>query len=233
MWIYIYKSGTETELKNAYLWQYKFAKYQRVENIQSTATSPWATSSSWQYIDTWVTINKNIKLQIDIQFTANTVQQRLFWGWYDSWSSGISFTAYINWSSYWAIATSNGVWNWKSTGIWSVTMRMICLLQNSNYKQTQRNTGTVLYNTSSWATISNSDTRTIPLLAYKDRTNNKVCRHASAKLYSCKIWDNDVLIRDFVPCYRKSDNVIWLYDMVNDVFYTNAGTGSFTKWVDM
>ena len=49
-------------------------------------------------------------------------------------------------------------------------------------------------------------------------------------LYSCKIYDvSDVLVRDFVPCYRKADSVIGLYDLVNDVFYTNAGTGVFTK----
>ncbi len=41
------------------------------------------------------------------------------------------------------------------------------------------------------------------------------------RLYSCQIWDGNTLIRDFVPCYRKSDNEVGLYDIVNDVFYTN------------
>ena len=44
---------------------------------------------------------------------------------------------------------------------------------------------------------------------------------AEIKLYSCKIWDNDVLVRDYIPCYRKLDSVVGLYDKVNDVFYTN------------
>lgn len=35
------------------------------------------------------------------------------------------------------------------------------------------------------------------------------------------------LIRDFIPCYRKEDKVAGMYDIVNDVFYTNAGTGEF------
>ena len=51
----------------------------------------------------------------------------------------------------------------------------------------------------------------------------------SGNLYYCKIWDNETLVRDFVPCYRKSDNAIGLYDRVEGIFYTNAGTGSFTK----
>lgn len=40
-------------------------------------------------------------------------------------------------------------------------------------------------------------------------------------------------IRNFVPCYRKADNVIGLYDTVEGKFYTNAGTGSFTKGADV
>lgn len=47
------------------------------------------------------------------------------------------------------------------------------------------------------------------------------------KLYYCKIWDNGTLARNFIPCYRKADSVIGLYDSVNGVFYTNAGTGTF------
>lgn len=43
-----------------------------------------------------------------------------------------------------------------------------------------------------------------------------------------RLWKSDTLVRDFVPCYRKSDNVAGLYDKVNGVFYTNAGTGAFT-----
>lgn len=46
------------------------------------------------------------------------------------------------------------------------------------------------------------------------------------RLYSCKIYDNDILIRNFVPCKNESD-VIGLYDLVNDKFYENKGTGSF------
>ena len=36
-----------------------------------------------------------------------------------------------------------------------------------------------------------------------------------------------------VPCYRKADNVIGLYDIVTDTFYTNIGSGAFTKGADV
>lgn len=52
--------------------------------------------------------------------------------------------------------------------------------------------------------------------------------YTSMKLYKCKITTQDGVQRDFYPCYRKSDNVAGLYDLANDVFYPNAGTGAFT-----
>lgn len=52
---------------------------------------------------------------------------------------------------------------------------------------------------------------------------------ASMRLYSCQMYTGATLVRDFVPCYRKSDSVIGLYDLVNDIFYTNAGSGTFSK----
>ena len=54
-----------------------------------------------------------------------------------------------------------------------------------------------------------------------------------SKLFSGKIYENDILQRDFVPCYRKSDGEIGMYDIVNGVFYTNAGSGTFLKGADV
>lgn len=203
--------------------------YQKVEYIQSTATSPWATSSSWQYIDSLVTINKDIKIEIDIQFTSTATQSRLFGCGYDSGSSWITFDAYINGSTQWARWTANWTWNRQTTNISANTNRNKFVLDNSRYI-IYNAVWTEVYNATNSATITNSDTWTIPLLARLNKTQNKICQHSSAKLYSCKIWDNGTLVRDFIPCYRKSDSVIWLYDKVNNQFYTNSWTWTFTKW---
>ena len=40
---------------------------------------------------------------------------------------------------------------------------------------------------------------------------------------------NDELICDLVPCYRKSDGEIGMYDLARKIFLTNVGTGTFTK----
>lgn len=41
------------------------------------------------------------------------------------------------------------------------------------------------------------------------------------------LYDGKEVVRNFIPCYRKSDNVAGMYDLVSGVFFTNAGSGSF------
>lgn len=55
---------------------------------------------------------------------------------------------------------------------------------------------------------------------------NTITNAAKAKLYSCKIYDNGILVRDFIPCINE-ENEAGLYDLVNSKFYGNAGTGVF------
>lgn len=59
-------------------------------------------------------------------------------------------------------------------------------------------------------------------------TNGAVdgCR-ASGKIYSAKIYDDGVLVRDFIPC-KSADGTLGLWDNENLTFYANAGTGAFT-----
>ena len=70
-----------------------------------------------------------------------------------------------------------------------------------------------------------------------DDTSNGYC-------YSCKIYTNDTLVRDFVPCYSKEvvtdvdgntqpSGTIGMYDLVNNAFYVNKGTGAFSKGNDI
>ena len=50
------------------------------------------------------------------------------------------------------------------------------------------------------------------------------------KISAFKYYDkNNNLKCDLVPCYRKSDGVIGMYDLITEAFFTNAGSGSFTK----
>lgn len=48
----------------------------------------------------------------------------------------------------------------------------------------------------------------------------------SARYRSCQIYDNGVLVRDFIPCLNP-DKKPGMYDLVEGKFYGNAGTGEF------
>lgn len=51
----------------------------------------------------------------------------------------------------------------------------------------------------------------------------------TGRIYYFKITYENELVRNMIPCYRKSDNVIGMYDLVTNTFFTNAGTGEFLK----
>lgn len=53
--------------------------------------------------------------------------------------------------------------------------------------------------------------------------------YAKAKLFDFLEKKNGQVVMHLIPCYRKSDNVIGMYDIINNVFYTNKGSGTFTK----
>lgn len=53
-------------------------------------------------------------------------------------------------------------------------------------------------------------------------------RFARMKCYSFKMWQDDTMVRDFVPCKRRSDNVCGMYDKVEGKFYTSASSVAFT-----
>lgn len=55
--------------------------------------------------------------------------------------------------------------------------------------------------------------------------------YVPGKVWLFKIWDNGKLIRDFVPCKRRSDNVYGMYDKVEGKFYASASNVAFTGGV--
>jgi hypothetical protein len=52
-------------------------------------------------------------------------------------------------------------------------------------------------------------------------------------VYEFELYDGGVLARKFIPCYRKSDNVIGFYDIINDTFITTIGSGTLTKGMNV
>lgn len=65
-------------------------------------------------------------------------------------------------------------------------------------------------------------TNTYPVFVFATNAAGSVSAKCKMTLYSFKIWDDGKLVRDMIPCYRKTDNKPGLYDAVNGGFYANA-----------
>ena len=64
------------------------------------------------------------------------------------------------------------------------------------------------------------------LYLFAGNTGGSMSEPASVKIYSCQVYDNDVLVRDYIPA-KLSDGTVGLYDKLNGLLYINAGTGTF------
>lgn len=60
-----------------------------------------------------------------------------------------------------------------------------------------------------------------------DDTPGTVSNAYYGSLYSLKVSKNSVLLADYVPCYRKSDNKPGMYDLVTEKFYASETTTDF------
>lgn len=184
------------------------AEYQQVEYIESTGT---------QYIDTGINADYKLSLIFDIQVTDDTKTQ-----------------------NFGAIHTNNGVylrhhWNYQEVD-GRKTLRYF--FEEDNQSRT------LFYDVSLSRNVYNIDMYNKKLndiaitridfdttLNYwlfgrnSDREDLKI--KSLIKLYSCKMYYENKLVRDFIPCYRVSDNKPGLYDLVNNIFYINQGTGEF------
>ena len=61
----------------------------------------------------------------------------------------------------------------------------------------------------------------------RNQTSSPTNYLSTTKMWYCKMWDGDTLVRDFVPCYRKSDGEAGMYDLVTKAFFASEGTSKF------
>lgn len=65
------------------------------------------------------------------------------------------------------------------------------------------------------------------------RPNGTYYSYSYARIYAYSIYNENETKINLIPCYRKSDGEIGLYDTINKKFYTNLGTGEFLKGADI
>lgn len=85
----------------------------------------------------------------------------------------------------------------------------------------------VVKKTNDWSSFSGSNVKIGILRLGNSNDTWLLADMQSGKIYSCEIYKDDGIIRNFIPC-KNSTNVVGLYDIVGNKFYQNNGTGSFT-----
>mgnify|MGYP007016782439 CR=1 FL=1 len=178
--------------------------YTEVQYIQSTGT---------QWVDTGFTPDQDTRIIYDCE-RLSTVSAEHFFGVRTGTSAKEAFCFYI-YNSGWRYAYNNYVSTGKgrpSTGRY---------LFDANRNVMKINSDLILKGT--YAKFKASATATL----FSMRSVNSGISYGSHKLFNCKIYNNDSLARDFIPC-TNANGAAGLYDLIGQKFYGNAGTGSFT-----
>lgn len=188
--------------------------YQEVEFIKGTGT---------QWIDTGFTPNQSTKIEMVAVAESVANEQAFFYG-----AAGVGYT-----DNAFEAYTYNGIdvnydGQYRLFGTLAANKKLTIVHDKNSASVTVEDGGTF---TTSFNTATFNAPRSMGLLA--TRRNSGALVSPPLAIYSAKIWNNDILVRDFVPCYRIADSVIGLYDLENGVFYTNAGTGTFVKGPDV
>ena len=181
-------------------------------------------SSGHQWINTEYCSNSNTKIELQVKFNNASTQEALYNARDYNGSDNINnFNAFkgINGNSFrvdFGTVGSNFSHSVNTTTVYTYIQD-----RNKFYEN-----GTLIY-TGSTATFTTSNPMTLFASYYNGKFAN-MGNLASYKLYYCKIWDNDVLVRDFIPVLDHH-NVACLYEKIENLFYYNKGSGTFTPGI--
>lgn len=183
--------------------------FQEVEYIQSSWTQVIAIQEKW---------GNTYKTVLDFQIVTLEPDICLVW------IRNSSYMRYYIWVYDWAWRASS--WSNTLSSVWTANTNRHTLILD-NWKLTVDST-TYTVNNGSW-----TYNKWVRIFWYSDDSTGEYYTFSKCKLYSFKAYSGSTLLYDLVPCYRTSDNVIGLYDLVNSKFYINQWTWTFIKGNDV
>ena len=186
------------------------SEYQQVEYIETNGN---------QYIDLGLTGKQTTRLIVDFIPTTIDTNSRGLFGNVKTQTTAISFNLGNN---------TGNLSRFGNKGVQGLTKSY--LTQGSRYLMDCSNSGYYINGTNRFTPNAPAfeTNGNLYLFSFTAGANMSI-----VKLFSFKIYEGTTLVRNMIPCYRKLDDVVGLYDVKNNVFYTNAGTGTFTKGNDI
>lgn len=174
--------------------------YTQIEYVQSDGGAHW--------IDTGFKPNQNTGIIAKFQLLSSTANQTPIYA--RTAMNVAAFGVFIDASSKWTA-------DYGTKRFTGTTSAQSLINLNFNKNVVKFNNESYTFDTQTFQSNSN-------LTIFGRNTGGTVQYTAKMKLYSCEIYDNGTLIRNFIPC-KNSSGTIGLYDIVNSQFYTNVGTG--------
>ena len=196
---------------------YTEVEYLETKNQQTNDVSTNAAA----YIDTGIIPNNNTRIECRMQFTTLISGQnkealsgitgpesapRFAWGF-------ASISPYTNF--YFGLGAQN-----LTTSVTRDTNVHTFVLDAKNKTCSIDNT------TQSFTSSGSLNGQRSIYLFARHTTVEYANRPCNAKVYCCKIWDNDVLVRDMIPVLDWN-YVPCMYDRITEQLFYNAGTGDF------
>ena len=177
--------------------------YTRLEYIESSGT---------QYIDTGFKPNNNTRVLLDLNTLSKPSSTASYFGTRTSSSSK-------NYSMLYASSSGKLRSDYNSLYTQEFTFKTGRFTIDKNKETTTVDGLSLAYDNASFQCDYN-------LYIFANNNAGSVSWMSSYRLYSCQVYDNDALIRDYIPALR-ADGIAGLYDAVNDVFYPSNSDSNF------
>ena len=179
-----------------------FIGMQQLKYIESTGT---------QYIDTGFTANQDTKTELDAQFVSG---YGLGFGAREDLTSRI-YTVQKTFANQWRLG-----YNSDSSDLGTADTNRHLFVKDKNLQYIDG----ILVKTDSYANFTTPASSI--LFGHNQNGTPTPADTATIRVYSCKIYDNGTLVRDFIPVKDDTGRGA-LYDEVTQQIFYNSGTGDF------
>ena len=208
----VYGSSTATTyydgklvIQDNYEYQYSSGSWNNVGEISGSSRVP-LNFTEVEYVENTSSAYLNLNAYIyDSSSTSYEIETRMS-------------TSYYSYDFEYLIATegTSSPYNGMQLRWYQHTLRFNSVPSNASITYVNNGDGT------SGVTITCSQagaTNNVPLSLFCGIWNTGPWRYGRGKFYTFKLTKNNGLIRDLVPCKRNSDNMVGMYDVVNEEFY--------------
>lgn len=192
-------------------------EYTELDSIYANTGN--ASTPGTQYIDTGIKASSKLKIDMCLNMLNFSYEGTLFGG-----RSSDTDTFQLDWKTdgdtiwNWGYGTDNKISKGANTNVGGTKLYIstdgnICYIRNS--------AGTLLQTLTASNTEAFESTQNVWLWSLNNNGSRKGT--VRSRYYYFKMWEDDELVRDFVPA-RNASGIAGFYDLVEGTFYSSIGT---------